>query len=241
MIGVHGAVTYGRRDAGRRSTVWCFDIEPARAADLKDDLQAIWAGKLESVICHLSSVICHLSSGGLSGRPRSSVSAEGSLSPRLPRPSLPGSTGHRRERDAANRRHGNVSDICDRDGHDGRVRRGVQSARRIVCGLLALLAGGALRPRLSSRQQSVTWHARTLWDPARPRSTWSSPGPRACSWILSSLGCKSLLISLRISARAWMPARLAGPAGCRGAGGAGRGRQTRLRGRRHRRRPASPG
>jgi hypothetical protein len=60
MIGVHGAVTYGRRDAGRRSTVWCFDIEPARAADLKDDLQAIWAGKLESVICHLSSVICHL-------------------------------------------------------------------------------------------------------------------------------------------------------------------------------------
>jgi len=54
MIGVHGAVTYGRRDAGRRSTVWCFDIEPARAADLKDDLQAIWAGKLESVICHLA-------------------------------------------------------------------------------------------------------------------------------------------------------------------------------------------
>jgi hypothetical protein len=50
MIGVPGAVTHGRWDAGRRSTVWCFDIEPARAADLKDDLQAIWAGKLESVI-----------------------------------------------------------------------------------------------------------------------------------------------------------------------------------------------
>jgi hypothetical protein len=30
--------------------VWCFDIERARAADIKDDLQAIWAGKLESVI-----------------------------------------------------------------------------------------------------------------------------------------------------------------------------------------------
>jgi len=47
-IEVHGAATHGRWDAGRRSTVWCFDIE--RAADLKDDLQAIWAGKLESVI-----------------------------------------------------------------------------------------------------------------------------------------------------------------------------------------------
>ena len=50
MIGVHGAVTYGRWDAGRRSTMWCFDIEPARTADLKDDPQAIWAGKLEPVI-----------------------------------------------------------------------------------------------------------------------------------------------------------------------------------------------
>jgi hypothetical protein len=50
MIEVRGAVTHGRWDAGRRSTVWCFDIEPARAADLKDDLQDIWAGKLESVI-----------------------------------------------------------------------------------------------------------------------------------------------------------------------------------------------
>jgi hypothetical protein len=30
--------------------VWCFDIERARAADLKDDLQGTWAGKLESVI-----------------------------------------------------------------------------------------------------------------------------------------------------------------------------------------------
>jgi hypothetical protein len=49
-IGVHGAVIHGRWDSGRRSTVWCFDIERARAADLKDDLQAIWAGKLESVI-----------------------------------------------------------------------------------------------------------------------------------------------------------------------------------------------
>ena len=48
--GVHGAVVHGRRGSGRRSTVWCFDIERARAADLKDDLQAIWAGKLESVI-----------------------------------------------------------------------------------------------------------------------------------------------------------------------------------------------
>ena len=50
MIEVHGAATRGRWDAGRRSTVWCFDIERARAADLKDDLQTIWAGKLESVI-----------------------------------------------------------------------------------------------------------------------------------------------------------------------------------------------
>jgi hypothetical protein len=50
VIEVHGAATRGRWDAGRRSTVWCFDIERARAADLKDDLQSIWAGKLESVI-----------------------------------------------------------------------------------------------------------------------------------------------------------------------------------------------
>jgi len=50
MIEVHGAATHGRWDAGRRSTVWCFDIERARAADLKEELQAIWAGKLESVI-----------------------------------------------------------------------------------------------------------------------------------------------------------------------------------------------
>jgi len=50
VIEVHGAATRGRWDAGRRSTVWCFDIERARAADLKDDLQNIWAGKLESVI-----------------------------------------------------------------------------------------------------------------------------------------------------------------------------------------------
>jgi len=49
-IEVHGAVTHGRWDSGRRSTVWCFDIERARAAELKDDLQAIWAGKLESVV-----------------------------------------------------------------------------------------------------------------------------------------------------------------------------------------------
>ena len=49
-IEVHGAVIHGRWDSGRRSTVWCFDIERARAADLKDDLLAIWAGKLESVI-----------------------------------------------------------------------------------------------------------------------------------------------------------------------------------------------
>jgi hypothetical protein len=49
-IEVHGAVIHGRWDSGRRSTVWCFDIERARAADLKDDLQAIWAGMLESVI-----------------------------------------------------------------------------------------------------------------------------------------------------------------------------------------------
>jgi hypothetical protein len=38
MIEVHGAATHGRWDAGRRSTVWCFDIERARAADLKDEL-----------------------------------------------------------------------------------------------------------------------------------------------------------------------------------------------------------
>ncbi len=50
VIELRGAATHGRWDAGRRSTVWCFDIERARAADLKDDLQNIWAGKLESVI-----------------------------------------------------------------------------------------------------------------------------------------------------------------------------------------------
>lgn len=50
MIDVHGAVTHGRWEAGRRSTVFCFDIERARAEDLKDELQAIWAGKLESVV-----------------------------------------------------------------------------------------------------------------------------------------------------------------------------------------------
>ena len=50
VIEVHGAVTRGRWDAGRRSTVWCFNIERARAADLKDDLQTIWAGRLESVV-----------------------------------------------------------------------------------------------------------------------------------------------------------------------------------------------
>ena len=49
-IEVQGAVIHGRWDSGRRSTVWCFDIERARAAELKDDLQDIWAGKLESVI-----------------------------------------------------------------------------------------------------------------------------------------------------------------------------------------------
>jgi hypothetical protein len=49
-IEVRGAVIHGRWDSGRRSTLWCFDIERARAADLKDDLQDIWAGKLESVI-----------------------------------------------------------------------------------------------------------------------------------------------------------------------------------------------
>jgi hypothetical protein len=30
--------------------VFCFDIERARAENLKDELQDIWAGKLESVI-----------------------------------------------------------------------------------------------------------------------------------------------------------------------------------------------
>ena len=50
MIEVHAAAAHGRWDAGRRSTVWCFEIEPARAADLKEELQGIWAGKLESVI-----------------------------------------------------------------------------------------------------------------------------------------------------------------------------------------------
>src|ERR1035437_11133293 len=49
-IRVHGAATRGRWDAGRRSTMWCFDIDRARAADLQDDLQDIWAGKLESVV-----------------------------------------------------------------------------------------------------------------------------------------------------------------------------------------------
>jgi hypothetical protein len=50
MIEVHGAATHGRWEAGRRSTVFCFGIERSRAADLKDALQTIWAGKLESVI-----------------------------------------------------------------------------------------------------------------------------------------------------------------------------------------------
>ena len=50
MIEALGAATHGRWDAGRRSTVWCFAIERTRAADVKDELQTIWAGKLESVI-----------------------------------------------------------------------------------------------------------------------------------------------------------------------------------------------
>jgi hypothetical protein len=50
VIEVHGAVTHGRWEAGRRSTVFCFDIERARAENLKEDLQNIWAGKLESVV-----------------------------------------------------------------------------------------------------------------------------------------------------------------------------------------------
>ena len=49
MIEVHDAATHGRQDAGRRSIARCFDIERARAADLKDELQTIWAGKPESV------------------------------------------------------------------------------------------------------------------------------------------------------------------------------------------------
>jgi hypothetical protein len=50
MIEAHGAAAHGRWEAGRRSTVFCFDIERARAENLKDELQDIWAGKLESVI-----------------------------------------------------------------------------------------------------------------------------------------------------------------------------------------------
>src|SRR5260221_14358337 len=50
-IEVHGAATHGRWDAGRRSTGWCADIERARAADLKDDLQATRARKLTADIC----------------------------------------------------------------------------------------------------------------------------------------------------------------------------------------------
>jgi hypothetical protein len=49
-IEVHGAIIHGPWDSGRRRTVWCFEIERARAADLKDDLRAIWAGKFESVV-----------------------------------------------------------------------------------------------------------------------------------------------------------------------------------------------
>jgi len=49
MIESHGAGTHGRWDAGRRSTVWCFDIERSHVADLREELQDIWAGKLESV------------------------------------------------------------------------------------------------------------------------------------------------------------------------------------------------
>src|SRR5271169_3311919 len=64
-IEVHGAVIYGRWDSGKRSTVWCFDIERARAADLKDDLQAIWVASLSPL------------PGGQSGQRRSFVSAEG--------------------------------------------------------------------------------------------------------------------------------------------------------------------
>ena len=36
-----GANAHGRSDARRRSTVWCFDIERGRAADLKEELQDI--------------------------------------------------------------------------------------------------------------------------------------------------------------------------------------------------------
>jgi hypothetical protein len=54
--------------------VWCFDIERARAADLKDELQAIWVGRLESVIWRPV------------GPARSFASAEGSLSLHLAGP-----------------------------------------------------------------------------------------------------------------------------------------------------------
>ena len=54
MIEVHGAATHGRWDAGRRSTVWCFDVDRGRAADSKEELQTIWAG--EAGVRHLAAV-----------------------------------------------------------------------------------------------------------------------------------------------------------------------------------------
>ena len=33
MIEVHGAATHGRWDAGRRSTVWCFDMRSSASAE----------------------------------------------------------------------------------------------------------------------------------------------------------------------------------------------------------------
>jgi hypothetical protein len=64
-IEVHGAVIHGRWDSGRRSTVWCFDIERARAADLKTICKTSGPASLSPL------------SGGQSGQPRSFVSAEG--------------------------------------------------------------------------------------------------------------------------------------------------------------------
>ena len=68
-IEVHGAATHGRRDAGRRSTVRCFDIERP-------------APRISRTICKPSGpASLSPSSGGPSGRPRSFASAERSPSP----------------------------------------------------------------------------------------------------------------------------------------------------------------
>ena len=50
MIEALGAATHGRVGRGQAQHRVALRVDRARAADLKEELQTIWAGKLESVI-----------------------------------------------------------------------------------------------------------------------------------------------------------------------------------------------